>query len=227
MNKILLVLVLFLVVVGCSSKKEEKPAPAIVVNEDAKRDYEYNTHSVIDRNSDLIIINNHEYNYIINSVDALSSASGAGTGAIITQEEKEELMHWSIQPPMGLIEGEYYYGEIDFNGNYKAMASVVYDNELIVHVELDEVAPANYYEKTWANQPKRTSGYTFFQAANERTTRSLVTWVNGVTYLEWQVLHANKLDLDYQTVNGSANSARDGFIPLLKGMADVVNIPSN
>lgn len=43
-----------------------------------------------------------------------------------------------------------------------------------------------------------------------------------MSYLEWQVLKNQKLDLDYKTLFGSSNSARNGFIPLLRELAEKV-----
>jgi len=43
-----------------------------------------------------------------------------------------------------------------------------------------------------------------------------------MSYLEWQVLKNQKLDFEYKTLFGSSNSARNGFVPLLKEMSKEV-----
>ena len=51
--------------------------------------------------------------------------------------------------------------------------------------------------------------------------------VNGLTFLEWQILKANSLNIDFDTVYGSSNSARDGFIPGVKELLEKLKEPSN
>lgn len=86
--------------------------------------------------------------------------------------------------------------------------------------------PDSYYNETYAEKYKRRTGYTFFQFEKPRTDTTKVTWANGVTFLEWQILKANSLNIDFNTVYGSTNSARDGFIPAIRHLTDVVKEPS-
>jgi len=128
-------------------------------------------------------------------------------------------MYWSVQPPKGIIVGDYYAGQKVFDGGYEAYAEVVVNNGEIVHIELNERPPLTYYASEWAGETKRRSGYGFFQAKSPRTDYTLVTLINGMSYLEWQVLKNQKLDFEYKTLFGSSNSARNGFVPLLKEMS--------
>ena len=137
-------------------------------------------------------------------------------------QEKIDAMYWSIQPPKGIIVGDYYSGQKVFDGGYEAYAEVVVNNNEIVHIELNERPPATYYAAEWAGETKRRSGYGFFQAKSPRTDYTMVTLINGMSYLEWQVLKNQKLDFDYKTLFGSSNSARNGFVPLLKEIAKEV-----
>ena len=137
-------------------------------------------------------------------------------------QEKIKAMYWSVQPPKGIIVGDYYSGKKVFDGGYEAYAEVVVNNNEIVHIELNERPPITYYASEWAGETKRRSGYGFFQAKNARTNYTLVTLINGMSYLEWQVLKNQKLDFDYKTLFGSSNSAKNGFVPLLKEMAKEV-----
>lgn len=52
-----------------------------------------------------------------------------------------------------------------------------------------------------------------------------MTWVNGITFLEDQMLQENRLDGNFETVKGSSNSARNGMMPLAAAMKDWVKKP--
>ena len=190
-----------------------------------------NVHSFIDAKAPGVVINGHTYEYDTTS-GATVQPSRAPTGKQVKPmdlEEKAKIMHWTALPPMGLIEGEYYgldhkFGH--FNDHYDALVDLVVNNGKIVHVEMDEKLSPTYYNPTWANQKKRRTGYTFFQFSKPRTDVTKVTWANGVTFLEYQILKNQSLDFQFDTVYGSSNSARDGFIPAVAILKDMVTKPS-
>lgn len=217
MKKICICLILFFLV-GCTSSKVENSLVA-------------NQNSFIDHNSDKVVINGHEYNYDTTSgATVLPSRSADGKEYVpMNLEEKEKIMYWTATPPMGLIEGEYYFINHKFghfNDKYDALIDLVINDGKIVHVEMDEKLSPTYYNKTWANQKKRRTGYTFFQFSKPRTDTTKVTWANGVTFLEYQILKYNSLNLDFSTVYGSTNSARDGFIPAVALLKEQIKKPS-
>ena len=224
----------------CNNKKQEK------IN------YTPNYYKYIDKNSKEIVINGRVYDYdassgasrtaadMVNHSQTLKYDGKKGAAKELeadpkvkeameiakkkTKEGQEKIkaMYWSVQPPKGIIVGDYYSGKKVFDGGYEAYAEVVVNNNEIVHIELNERPPITYYASEWAGETKRRSGYGFFQAKNARTNYTLVTLINGMSYLEWQVLKNQKLDLDYKTLFGSSNSAKNGFVPLLKEMAKEV-----
>ena len=224
----------------CNNKKQEK------IN------YTPNYYKYIDKNSKEIVINGRVYDYdassgasrtaadMVNHSQTLKYDGKKGAAKELEADpkvkeameiakkknkegqEKINAMYWSVQPPKGIIVGDYYSGKKVFDGGYEAYAEVVVNNNEIVHIELNERPPITYYASEWAGETKRRSGYGFFQAKNARTNYTLVTLINGMSYLEWQVLKNQKLDLDYKTLFGSSNSAKNGFVPLLKEMAKEV-----
>ena len=224
----------------CNNKKREK------IN------YTPNYYKYIDESSDKIVINGKVYDYdassgasrtaadMINHSQTLKYDGKKGAYKELEADpkvreamelakkktkkgqEKIDAMYWSIQPPKGIIVGDYYSGQKVFDGGYEAYAEVVVNNNEIVHIELNERPPVTYYAAEWAGETKRRSGYGFFQAKSPRTDYTLVTLINGMSYLEWQVLKNQKLDFDYKTLFGSSNSARNGFVPLLKEIAKEV-----
>ena len=191
---------------------------------------EVNGSSYVDLESDAVVINGHVFSYdVMSGATVLPSRVVGGGPAPMDPEEKERKLFWSVQPPRGIVRGEYYHENYSFggkNGDYSALIDLVVDKGRIVHVEMDEVTPPEYYSELWRAQRKRTSGYAFFQATKPRTDRTLVTVVNGLTFLEWQILKANSLNIDFDTVYGSSNSARDGFIPGVKELLEKVKEPS-
>lgn len=196
----------------------------------AEQPVEINGSSYIDRESDAVVINGHVFSYdVMSGATVLPSRTASGGPAPMDPEEKERKLFWSVQPPRGVVRGEYYHENYTFggkNGNYSALIDLVIDKGRIVHIEMDEVTPPEYYSELWRAQRKRTSGYAFFQATKPRTDRTLVTVVNGLTFLEWQILKANSLNIDFDTVYGSSNSARDGFIPGVRELLEKVKAPS-
>ncbi|RRD64367.1 hypothetical protein [Fretibacterium sp. OH1220_COT-178] len=197
----------------------------------AEQPLEINGSSYIDRESDAVVVNGHVFSYDVMSGATVLPSRTAGK-APMDQAEKDRKMFWTIQPPRGIIRGEYYHTSRLFNVGkdgglgYTAMIDLVIDKGRIVHVEMDESTPSNYYSDLWRAQRKRTSGYGFFQASKGRTDRTLVTLNNGLTFLEWQILKANSLNIDFDTVYGSSNSARDGFIPAVKELLEKIKEPS-
>lgn len=192
---------------------------------------EPNANSFINADKEGIAYNGHVYDYDILSGATVQPSRPFSGKAVkpMPLEEKAKIMYWTATPPMGLIVGEYYglahkFGH--FGDQYDALVDLVVDNGRIVHVEMDEKLSPTYYSKTWANQKKRRTGYTFFQFEKPRTDVTKVTWANGVTFLEYQILKNQSLNFEFDTVYGSSNSARDGFIPAVAVLKDMVQKPS-
>ena len=141
-------------------------------------------------------------------------------------DEKAAKMFWSGRPKVGTIAGDYYHNEVVFNEGYTAVVDVVANEGKIALVEFDEIGPGDYYDGDWAGMNKRLSGYAFFQASKGRTDKTLVTIVNTMTYLENQMIEENRLTGTFKTAKGSSNSANEGFIPAVHGLADKIKTPS-
>ncbi|UUV98174.1 hypothetical protein G314FT_02650 [Vagococcus luciliae] len=136
-------------------------------------------------------------------------------------------MFWSNQPPLGLLEGYYYKNEGLFQGNNYGIVEIVTEPKThdILDVEFTEFASDSYYEPKYAGTNKRLSDYAFFQADNTRTDETLVTVMNGITFLEQQMRDENRVTGDFLTVKGSSTSAPSGFMPLAEKMKDWIREP--
>ena len=177
-------------------------------------------------NDNQLIFDQHEYTYDV-VTGATQTTFGSNPPAVYTKEEKEQKMFWSNQPPLGLLEGYYYKNESLFTGNNYGIVEIVTDPKeaKILDVEFTEFASDSYYEPKYAGANKKLSDYAFFQASNTRTDETLVTVVNGISFVEQQMRDENRVTGDFLTVKGSSTSAREGFIPLASAMKDWIREP--
>lgn len=141
-------------------------------------------------------------------------------------------LFWSVQPPEGLVTGDYYRAENwfapHFEGDkgYHGILEVVCRDGKLVMVEFNEINNPTYYIKCYQGVSKRLSGYGFMQAAKERTAKSGVVLVNGITHLERQMVEQNRLDGEFDLLTGASNSIKRSMLPLAKEIAGRLAAPS-
>lgn len=207
MKKTLLFLSLTLIAMGCGGGTQQKQTDVDSSGVESVR----------------VTINDHTYDY-----DVVSGATKEvkNTGNPIPYEEKLKQMFWSGKPAEGYIEGDYYHTDTVFAKGYTALIDVVKKDGKLVLVEFDEVGPKDYYAPEWAGRAKRLSGYGFFQAQSTRTDSSFMTLINGLTYLEHQMLSENRLTGEFKSVKGSSNSVRKAFMPAVERLAPATEKPS-
>lgn len=139
---------------------------------------------------------------------------------------------WSVQPPPGLLSGEYYRGEMRFGRNFEAnpghlgVLEVVRKDGRIIFVEFNEVCSPMYYMRMQQNMSKRLSDYGFLQASKERTAHTGVVLVNGLAHLERQMMEENRLTGDFDLLTGASNSINKAMLPLAKQVAEMMEKPS-
>lgn len=139
---------------------------------------------------------------------------------------------WSVQPPPGLLVGEYYRAEMRFGRNFEenpghlGIMEVVRREGRIVFVEFNEVCSPAYYMRMQQNMSKRLSDYGFFQASKERTAQTGVVLVNGLAHLEKQMIEENRLTGDFDLLTGASNSINKAMLPLAKKVAEMMENPS-
>ncbi|MBP2098097.1 hypothetical protein [Enterococcus rivorum] len=174
-----------------------------------------------------LIFDTHEYQYEV-VTGATQTTFGSNPKPLYTYEEKLKKMFWSNQPPLGLMEGNYFsnQGLVDA-GNTGIVEIVTDDNGKIVNVEYQEYTSKNYYSSEFAEVNKRLSHYAFFQAKNPRTDTTLATIVNGVTFVEKQMREENRVAGNFNTVKGSSTSAREGVMAIAAELNDVIRKTSD
>ena len=169
---------------------------------------------------------NTEYRYDV-VTGATQTTFGSNPKPLYTYEEKLKKMFWSNRPPLGLMEGNYFTNDGFFDVGNKGIVEIVTDDTAkIINVEFNEYGAENYYASKYAGANKRLSDYAFFQAQNPRTDTTLVTVVNGITFVERQMREENRVTGNFETVKGSSTTAREGLMTIAAELSDEIKQPS-
>lgn len=143
-----------------------------------------------------------------------------------------EHLFWSVQPPKGLIWGDYYRSENFFASHfpgdegYHGILEVVQRENRLIMVEYNEVNASSYYIRRFQGVSKRLSDYGFFQAGKARTAKTGVVLVNGLTHLEKQMLEENRLTGEFDLLTGASNSIKRSMLPLAEKISSRLEKPS-
>lgn len=141
-------------------------------------------------------------------------------------------LFWSVQPRLGLVKGDYYREENWFaphfpgDKGYHGILEVVRNNGRLELVEFNEINNPTYYIKLYQGVSKRLSNYGFMQATKERTAKSGVVLVNGLTHLEQQMIAENRLTGEFDLLQGASNSIKRSMLPLAEKIAAQLDTPS-
>lgn len=212
--------------VGCSNTEEVAPSTTASSSSDR---VESVTVTNEPNNESTLVFDDHSYSYDVVTGATVTTFGTNPPSQFDTQEEKLSNMFWSNQPPLGMLTGYYFRNEGSFDGGHLGIVEVVtdFDSKEILNVEFQEYASDNYYEAKYSGVNKRLSDYAFFQADNTRTDDTLVTIVNGITYVEKQMRDENRLTGDFKTVNGASTSVRNGFIPIAEELSEDIKKESS
>ncbi len=141
-------------------------------------------------------------------------------------------LSWSIQPRLGLTKGEYYREEGWFtphpgdSKDFYGVLEAVTEKGKLQMVEFNEFNAPTYYIRKYQNANKRYSDYAFLQASRERTASTRVVLVNGMTYVEEQMMRENRLNGEFDFLTGASNSIRESMLVLAKKISERLNKPS-
>ena len=143
-----------------------------------------------------------------------------------------EQLFWTVQPPKGLIKGDYYREEMRFGSgaNYDlghlGILEVVYRDGKLQMVEFNERCSPTYYVTMQQDMMKRLSNYNFFQATKLRTQETGAVWGNGPVPVENKMIEENRLTGHFDLVTGASNSIGRAMLPLAKKIAGQLEKPS-
>lgn len=141
-------------------------------------------------------------------------------------------LFWSVQPPNGIVYGDYYRAENFFaphfpgDEGYHGILEVVQESGKLTMVEFNEINASSYYIRRMQGISKRLSDYGFFQAGKARTAKTGVVLVNGITHLEKQMVDENRLTGEFDLLTGASNSIKRSMLPLAETIASQLEQPS-
>ncbi|WP_375180515.1 hypothetical protein [Enterococcus rotai] len=217
--------------VGCQPDQRKDTEQSSVASKPAIFSYSSSestatSEEVAEKPANELMFENTSYNYDV-VTGATQTTFGSNPKPLYTYEEKLKKMFWSNQPPLGLLEGNYFTNDGYFDvGNHGIVEIVTDDTNKIINVEFNEYGAENYYASKYAGANKRLSDYAFFQAQNPRTDTTLVTVVNGITFVEKQMREENRITGNFETVKGSSTTAREGLMAIAAELSDEIKQPS-
>lgn len=164
--------------------------------------------------------------------------TGEGWTGLKPVDRREEVVNvldklsWSVQPPLGMIKGDYYRMENYFaphfagDAGYHGQLEVVKQQGKIVHVEFNEWTAPSYSKRLYQNASKRRGSFCFYQATKARTAQTLVVLNNGLCEVERQMLEQNRLVGQFDFVVGASNSVKRSLLPLARAIDAMSQEPS-
>lgn len=144
-----------------------------------------------------------------NASDKTDSTSGSSVKAVEMTD-----LEWTAQPKLGLIKGDYYKIEERFRQGHLGILEVVKEGDKLVHIEFNEMTRPNYYNRYYQNVSKRWSAYNFSMGEAKGAA-----WIQGVLKAEEQMLEAQSLTAEVDTVSGASNSVLQSMVPMAEELA--------
>ena len=128
---------------------------------------------------------------------------------------------WTVQPPKGMLKGDYYRIEERFPPYYKGVegefpadpghlgiVEVVKNGDKMVFVELNEITAPSYYKHLYQGISKRRSDYSFWQYTKERMQKAGVTLTMGMEYVEEQMMRRQSLLGEFDMLASASGSVK-------------------
>ena len=138
-----------------------------------------------------------------------------------TAESTENELEWDIQPPLGIVKGDYYAIEERFRQGHLGMLEIVKNEDKLVYIEFNEITRPNYYERFYQNVPKRLSEYNFSMGDKKGAA-----WVQSVVAVEQQMIEEQRVTGEFDTMTGASNSINQSMIPLAEKLEPLLGQPS-
>lgn len=145
---------------------------------------------------------------------------------------------WTVQPPKGMIKGDYYRIEERFPPYYKGVegqfpadpghlgvVEVVKSGEQIVFLELNEITSPAYYNHLYQNISKRRSSYSFWQLTKPRMQGTHANITLGMQLVEKQMLEQQRLSGDFDLLASASGSVKK-LIKIAAKLEDKIKHPS-
>lgn len=147
------------------------------------------------------------------------------------QRREVEWLQYSIQPPPGLLKGEYYLAEREFGmatwtpGHHGRLEVVKGEKGELLFVEFNEQCMDMYYCQYFSKMDKRRSDYGIWQASKERQRKLGIVLADGMRHVEKQILQRQSLAGEFELLTGASGSMRQ-MLPLAQQLAETLAAPS-
>lgn len=129
--------------------------------------------------------------------------------------------NWTVQPPKGLLKGDYYRIEERFppyytgvDGQFPAdpghlgIIEVIKNGDHLDFIELNEITAPSYYCHLYSGISKRRSSYSFWQYTKPRMQVAGVTLTMGMEYVEKQMMERQSLVGDFDMLASASGSVK-------------------
>lgn len=146
---------------------------------------------------------------------------------------------WTVQPPSGLIKGDYYRIEERFPPYYRGIdgqfpddpghlgiVEVIKNDNKIIFVELNEITASSYYNHLYQNISKRRSDYSFWQYTKPRMKEAGSVITMGMEYVEKQMIEQQKIVGDFDLVASASGSVKK-LLKIAEKLNKEINKPSD
>lgn len=141
-------------------------------------------------------------------------------------------LKYTVQPPKGLIKGNYYraenrFGQLPWLPGHTGILEVVKgDDDRIVWLEFNEITSDKYYCHYFANKSKRRSGYGIWQASRKRQAKAGVVMVDSLLDMERQIMERQSLEGEFDLMTSASNSMK-AMLELISAVNEQMKEPSN
>ncbi len=145
---------------------------------------------------------------------------------------------WSVQPPKGMLKGDYYRiekrfppyytgvpGQFPDDPGHLGVIEVVKDGDKITFVELNEVTAPTYYRHIYRDISKRRSDFSFWQLTKERMQKAGVVITLGMQYIEKQMLEEQRVTGKFDLLANASASAKQ-LIKIGRDLEPMLESPS-
>lgn len=145
---------------------------------------------------------------------------------------------WTVQPPQGLLTGNYYRIEERFPPYYQGVegqfpadpghlgiVEVVKQGEEIIFIELNEITAPTYYNHLYQNISKRRSSFPIWQHEKPRMVGTHANITLGLQFVEKQMLEGQRLSGHFDLLASASGSAKK-LIKIAAKLEEQIKEPS-
>ena len=146
--------------------------------------------------------------------------------------------HWTVQPPKGLIKGDYYHIEERFPPYYRGvegqfpddpghlgMVDVIKQDGKMIFIEMNEITASSYYNHLYRDISKRRSDYSFWQYTKERMKKAGSVLTMGMEYVEKQMMDEQRITGDFDLLASASGSVKK-ILKIADKLNDELDKPS-